>query len=441
MWEGLAGLLRKTTLATCLILAGRTPKMVDSSARFDTAPPMQQAQLRFGRLFLSCVKAVGDVRVSSISRASLLLLPVLLGSVIVGTGSQRPSDLKAFIRRGGDEFATADWRPLPRAEPLTFERLAPEDARRANLQTPFVSSVGPAAPAFILLGTPLSRMRAVDCLASAMWYEAGNTDLGQRAVGQVILNRVRHPAFPNSVCGVIFQGAERRTGCQFTFTCDGALRRRPSQRDLALARMRAELMLSGGVVPQVGLATHYHTDWVHPVWSSAMDKLTLIETHLFFRWAGAWGKPAAFRQRYSQVEPAIGLLAQLSEAHNSSANADPSMLALVGDENLPNDARPSMAAVPAREMAGAAKALTIAMMAGGDGSRQSYQALGKCSGRNACKVFGYVDGRPDSLAFLYVRDRRSGWTEIMLWDCTVFPRAKAGECLSAASQRWIDYPV
>jgi spore germination cell wall hydrolase CwlJ-like protein len=407
---------------------------------------MQQRLVTLNSRARAGVRAIGDIRVATVARLLLLLVPVLLGSAIARTDQTQSADLK-HQGRFTDVPGPAGFLGVPpKPEPLTFETLAPGDARLANLRTPFAPGVGAAAPAFFFGGSVVSRMRAVDCLASAMWYEAGNGDLGQRAVAQVVLNRVRHPAFPSTVCGVVFQGAERKTGCQFTFTCDGALHRRPSPRDLALARMRAEVMLNGGVVPQVGLATHYHTDWVHPVWSSAMDKLTSVDTHLFFRWAGAWGKPAAFRQHYSQNEPAIGLLAVISEAHNSLTDPETLLPRAIEDGALEAGGAPDAVPAPPAGAAGQGQPrpgqpITIWMMPGGDGGRQSYQALGRCTGQIACKVFGYVDGRPDKLAFLYVRDRRAGWTEIMLWDCTVFPRAKSGECLSPASQKSIDYAI
>src|SRR3546814_18161788 len=77
--------------------------------------------------------------------------------------------------------------------------------------------------------SPIDRARALTCLADAVYYEAASeSDAGQRAVAQVVLNRVRHPAFPATVCGVVFQGSERASGCQFSFACDGAMARTPS---------------------------------------------------------------------------------------------------------------------------------------------------------------------------------------------------------------------
>src|SRR3546814_17214212 len=88
----------------------------------------------------------------------------------------------------------------------------------------------------------------------------------------IVLNRVRHPAFPKTVCGVVFQGSERSTGCQFTFTCDGALTRRFSDAAWDRARDIAKAALTGHVAKAVGYATHYHTDWVVPYWSRSEER-------------------------------------------------------------------------------------------------------------------------------------------------------------------------
>jgi spore germination cell wall hydrolase CwlJ-like protein len=132
------------------------------------------------------------------------------------------------------------------------------DAIAQNARAPFVA-LGPAARPFRFSGSVSERIDARACLAAAMVYEAGDDAIGQLAVGQVILNRVRHPAFPASVCGVVTQGSERATGCQFTFTCDGSLTRDIALPVRARALAHADLMLDGMVFAGVGLATHYHT--------------------------------------------------------------------------------------------------------------------------------------------------------------------------------------
>lgn len=169
------------------------------------------------------------------------------------------------------------------------------------------SSVQPARP-FLLAGASAeARARAQQCLTAAIYYEAGSeSDDGQRGVAQVVLNRVRHPAFPNSVCGVIYQGSERATGCQFSYACDGSMARRPSASGWARAGRHAALALSGYVYAPVGLATHYHTYAVTPAWNRSLVMTAAIGAHFFQRWQGGWGTPAAFRQRYAAAEPFPG---------------------------------------------------------------------------------------------------------------------------------------
>lgn len=139
-----------------------------------------------------------------------------------------------------------------------------------------------------------------------IYYEAGSESAaGQRAVAQVVLNRMRHPAFPSSVCGVVYSGSLRATGCQFTFTCDGSLGRPPSTAGWARARSVALAALSGAVDPTVGQATHYHALYVAPYWSPSLLKVANIGAHTFYRWKGFNGKRAAFVSPYAGREPAV----------------------------------------------------------------------------------------------------------------------------------------
>jgi spore germination cell wall hydrolase CwlJ-like protein len=189
--------------------------------------------------------------------------------------------------------------------PLLVRKLAPEDAIAINQAIPLSDSANPAARPFgRRIADPAAHARALDCLTSAVYYESGNEDPdGQRAVAQVVLNRVRHPAFPNSVCGVVYQGSTRVTGCQFTFTCDGSLNRQPNADSWARARKVAEAALTGAVFAPVGFATHYHAEYVVPYWASSLAKNAVIGAHIFYRWAGGWGTPRAFAQAYVGAEP------------------------------------------------------------------------------------------------------------------------------------------
>ncbi len=168
------------------------------------------------------------------------------------------------------------------------------------------SSIQPASP-FTLAGSPNDKARALQCLTTAIYYEAAREpDDGQRAVAQVVLNRVRHPAFPATVCGVVFQGSEKR-GCQFSFACDGAMSRAQPARDawIRAARVAADA-LSGSVFAPVGMATHYHTYAVTPSWNRGLVMTGVYGAHFFHRWKGWWGTSAAFRQGYNGHEPFPG---------------------------------------------------------------------------------------------------------------------------------------
>ncbi|MDF0487764.1 cell wall hydrolase [Sphingomonas sp. H39-1-10] len=126
--------------------------------------------------------------------------------------------------------------------------------------------------------------RALECLTLAVAYEAGyESQEGQQAVAEVVLNRVRNPAFPKTVCDVVFAGSTRRTGCQFTFTCDGSLYRRLPDRILSAARIVAEDALAGRAPSRVPGATNYHADYVHPYWASSLNLVRKIGAHIFYQ--------------------------------------------------------------------------------------------------------------------------------------------------------------
>ena len=162
---------------------------------------------------------------------------------------------------------------------------------------------GPAARAFLGTGSGIDKARALRCMTQAIYYEAASeSEAGQRAVAQVVLNRVAHPTWPDSVCGVVFQGSERSTGCQFTFTCDGSLARQPSRAGWDRAQQIAAQALAGKVYAPIGLATHYHTNWVNPYWARTLDHIGTIGAHRFYRWRGTAGLPSAFRELYSGRE-------------------------------------------------------------------------------------------------------------------------------------------
>ena len=178
--------------------------------------------------------------------------------------------------------------------------------QRRNAERPFVGEADTPASRFVLRTDPEDRSRAITCLAQAVYYEAaGEGSEGQRAVAQVVLNRLHHPGFPSTVCGVVYQGGDRVTGCQFSFVCDGSMQRIPSAWLWARSREIAEEALSGKVYAPVGHATHYHADYVLPYWADSLDKSAQLGHHIFYRLRSIFGEGRAFSQRYAGSEPEI----------------------------------------------------------------------------------------------------------------------------------------
>ena len=175
-----------------------------------------------------------------------------------------------------------------------------DEAKLINAAMPFSAAPVVAARAFVIpAGETLDQRRALLCLTQAVYYEAGYEPLeGRRAVAQVVLNRMRHPAFPKSVCGVVYQHNATPV-CQFTFVCDGSLYRRPEAGRLEAGRAgRARPRWPAMSSASVGAATHYHADYVAPSWAPLLAKISKLGAHIFYRWPGAWGQPAAFTGRY-----------------------------------------------------------------------------------------------------------------------------------------------
>ena len=237
-----------------------------------------------------------------------------IGLIAVAQTSGATPLLPSFAKQ-----ETAQPAAPPQALPTDLRPLAPETAVAVNAQIPINGAPGTAAAPFSLGKASLeTKSRALECLTSAIYYEAGQESIdGQRAVAQVILNRVRHPAFPNSVCGVVYEGSTRVTGCQFTFTCDGSMRRGAMPASWNRARQVAIEMLNGRVYAPVGHATHYHANYVVPYWASSLVKTSVEGAHIFYRWAGNWGRAAAFSDHWSgrEASPAQLRLAALSAPH------------------------------------------------------------------------------------------------------------------------------
>jgi hypothetical protein len=213
--------------------------------------------------------------------------------------------------------------------------------------------------------------------------------------------------------------------------------RRPS--DALWQRLRgiAISMLHGEVYAPVGLATHYHTDWVVPYWSAKLDKVRAEQSHLFFRWNGWWGTPTAFRQRYAGGEPLVSRMAGLSAAHASALAGEvaldaggvmPEAGATTGFNTTPARLDPVFAS-PAGNF------LIFATDRHAEPAGLAAAASSACGQNTYCKVMVWADrasmpttlpisdAQRDTMAFSYLRDPNS----------TLYRRADPGQCMRATA--------
>ena len=191
------------------------------------------------------------------------------------------------------------------------------------------------------MANAMDASRELDCLTQAAYYEArGEGREGMQAVAQVVLNRVRHSAFPMSVCGVVYQGAGRRTGCQFSFTCNGAMRGPVNRAAWDRARDVASKALSGAVFAPVGNATHFHTTAVAPVWRNTLVKVGQVGQHLFYRFGGRSGSRDAFtyQPRASGLTEGQAPLVQANYHASPEAAAQLSADSQLGQGTVPGSA-------------------------------------------------------------------------------------------------------
>jgi len=152
-------------------------------------------------------------------------------------------------------------------------------------------------------------VRQNQCLATAIYYEARSESLsGQLGVAEVIANRVNDHRYPNTICDVVYQGATRTTGCQFTFTCDGALDKKPRGAKWDKAQSVAAHVMMDLNERKTGGATHYHATYVDPVWNSGLIKTRQIGTHIFYRFPrGSEWSVATARQSARLAQRRAGL--------------------------------------------------------------------------------------------------------------------------------------
>ena len=270
----------------------------------------------------AAVRRVAIVLLTLLAAAGLYLLDLatFLRASAAEAGAVAPAQAAALVAATSGERSTQ-------------VQAVGEKAQLINASMPFSRAPVQAARAFVLpAGESLDQRRALLCLTQAVYYEAGFEPIGgRRAVAQVVLNRMRHPAFPKSVCGVVYQRNSTPV-CQFSFVCDGALDRRPAASTWKVAEDIARAALAGYVENSVGAATHYHADYVAPRWAPLLTKISKLGAHIFYRWPGAWGQVGAFNGRYigEPRDPASMRPLILAKATISEINAADGMVTYAG---------------------------------------------------------------------------------------------------------------
>lgn len=205
---------------------------------------------------------------------------------------QLPAMLAALVNNDkADVLATAYAPPEPdyaKASPFA-SILKQEDENAGRFIPPVAQDDHPWArqplPPDVFSG------REQQCLAAGIYFEArGEPVKGQAAVAQVILNRVRNPAYPGSICGVVYQNEKWRNRCQFSFACDGIRDRVKSPAHFKTAQEVAMAVTAGKIwLSEVGSSTHYHATYVRPRWARAMKRMNKIGQHIFYRtYGGGW---------------------------------------------------------------------------------------------------------------------------------------------------------
>lgn len=297
------------------------------------------------------IRARADKRALSVGLALGGTVGLVLGGAYAAGGMARAADQHAAAQRVSP-LATAHPAAAPAApaagKPLAVTRV----------------STAPAKP----FSLPQAGARDLDCLADAVYYEArGESVAGQAAVAQVVLNRVRHPEFPKTVCGVVFQGAATGSDCQFSFACDGAMDRPKDRIAWAQAERIAARALAGVVMPQVGTATHFHAVGVEPEWGPGLMRVAQVGLHVFYRFGHGGRFDGAVRPSapgadsphavYASMLPGIGIgggddaaakpaVAAAASAPQAAASIAPNV-SLASAAAIPSAKADSAAAKPA----------------------------------------------------------------------------------------------
>ncbi len=250
----------------------------EGSAPRDAARLMMAT--RDGKVDMTTLDAAGTVDQSALNIAMRF-------SQYAGTGTDNSLLAQNLTAMRTSEDAR-NQRDLPDARLVLASNIAPA----SPLSAPAITA--PSVRAAAAMQFKSANRSDSDCLTQAVYYEARGEGVdGMRAVAQVILNRVRHPAYPKSICGVVYQGAYQRTSCQFSFVCNGAMGAPVESWAWRRAKSVADAALGGYVMSAVGTSTSFHTTGVRPGWGGTMDRVAQVGSHIFYQFRGRGSRIAS----------------------------------------------------------------------------------------------------------------------------------------------------
>ena len=264
-----------------------------------------------------------------------------------------------FVAMRHDPFAFAGPAERDRSTALLAAKLAPAPDGFSQpvqpapqpllLRAAFTQPAAPARPFRMSSDNPLEGARELDCLTDAVYYEArGESSEGQAAVAQVVLNRVRHPAFPKTICSVVFQGAQSHS-CQFSFACDGAMRAPREPAAWRRAQGVAGHALAGSVMRAVGDATHFHVARLGGLWGGGLLRVAQVGAHIFYRFTGHAGAPSSFHAAPDLYVPRTEMAEKSADGGTADGGAAPTLIlaSAVTTSPMGQAAQPSALSEPA----------------------------------------------------------------------------------------------
>jgi len=259
-----------------LLVAQRARTSLPAHSPAPDSPPGAVADLEINQPQISLAKINLDAQKIPVPRQKEQpLLPV-------------PKFLAALVTNETPDILALGYAPITQSSSSTaFDSILTE---RGSNQGRFIPPIGARDHAWAANPLPPAAFTPKEqkCLAEAIYFEARSEKLkGQAAVAQVVLNRVRNPAYPSSICDVVYQNANWRNRCQFSFACDGKRHKVRENKHWRIAQDIAKAVTAGQIwLPEVGSSTHYHAVYVNPRWARSMYRLGKIGLHIFYRTKG-----------------------------------------------------------------------------------------------------------------------------------------------------------